>query len=126
MSERGVDLEELKAEQGLAEADDFDFVCHLAFGRKPATRRERAAKARRRDVFDKYGDQARAVLDALFEKYDADGIYEIEDLNVLKLKPFAQMGKPSKFVGFFGGKVAYLQAVKELENALYADEEAAL
>ena len=126
LSERGVDLEALKAEQGLAEADDFDFVCHLAFGRKPATRRERAAKARRRDVFAKYGDEARAVLDALLEKYARDGIYEIENIDVLKLEPFVRMGKPKTIVGFFGGKAEYLQAVKELEQAIYADEEAAL
>ena len=126
LSERGLDLEALKAEQGLAEADDFDFVCHLAFGRKPATRRERAAKARRRDVFAKYGDEARAVLDALLEKYARDGIYEIENIDVLKLEPFVRMGKPKTIVGFFGGKAEYLQAVKELEQAIYADEEAAL
>ena len=50
------------------------------------------------------------------------GIYEIEKTEVLKLDPFLKMGKPSKIAGFFGGRNGYLQAVKELEDALYKDE----
>ena len=32
------------------------------------------------------------------------------------------MGKPARIAGYFGGRDGYMKAVKELENAIYADE----
>lgn len=49
-------------------------------------------------------------------------IYEIEKTEILKLDPFLKLGKPAKIAGYFGGKAGYMQAVKELEEAIYADE----
>jgi len=120
--ERGIDLEKMKAEQGMTDVDDFDFICHVAFDRKPLTRRERANNVKRRDFLSKYSGAAREVLEALLDKYRNAGIYEIEKTEILKLDPFLKMGKPAKIAGLFGGKDGYLQAVKELENALYEDE----
>ena len=122
LRERGIDLEKLKSEQNMTEVDDFDFICHVAFDKKPLTRRERAHNVKKRDFFGKYGGAAREVLEALLERYMNVGIYEIEKTEVLKLDPFLKMGKPSKIAGFFGGRNGYLQAVKELEDALYKDE----
>lgn len=101
------------------EVDDFDFICHIAFDQKPLTRRQRAEKVKQRNIFAKYGETARAVLEALLDKYASDGIYEIEDLDILKLDPFIQFGKPSKIAQLFGGKECYLRAVRELENEIY-------
>ncbi len=120
--ERGIDLEAIKSEQDMADVDDFDFICHVAFDRKPLTRRERANNVKRRDFLSKYSGAAREVLEALLDKYRNAGIYEIEKTEILKLDPFLKMGKPAKIAGLFGGKDGYLQAVKELENALYEDE----
>ncbi len=86
LREHGIDLEQMKAEQGMADVDDFDFICHVVFDKKPLTRREKT--------------------------------------EVLKLDPFAKLGKPSRIAGYFGGRDAYLQAVKELEDALYTEDEA--
>lgn len=122
LRERGIDLEKIKSEQNMTEVDDFDFICHVAFDKKPLTRRERAHNVKKRDFFGKYSGAARAVLEALLEQYMNVGIYEIEKTEVLKLDPFLKMGKPSKIAGFFGGRNGYLQAVKELEDALYRDE----
>lgn len=120
--ERGIDLEAIKSEQDMADVDDFDFICHVAFDRKPLTRRERANNVKKRDFLSKYSGAAREVLEALLDKYMNAGIYEIEKTEILKLDPFLKMGKPAKIAGLFGGKDGYLQAVKELENALYEDE----
>ena len=116
---RGIDLEKIKKDEGMADVDDFDFICHVAYNKKPLTRRERANKVKKRNIFGKYGDAAKAVLEALLEKYANSSIYEIESIDVLKLDPFVKFGKPSKIAQLFGGKEKYLQAVQELENELY-------
>jgi len=117
--ERGIDIESLKADQGMADVDDFDFICHLAFGQKPLTRRERANEVKKRDFLSKYKGVARDVLEALLDKYMNTGIYEIEKTEVLRLDPFLKFGKPSKIAQFFGGKAGYLEAIRELEQELY-------
>ena len=122
LRERGIDLELMKAEQNMSDVDDFDFICHVAFDKKPLTRRERANNVKKRDFLSKYSGAARQVLEALLDKYMNTGVYEIEKTEILKLDPFLKMGKPSKIAGYFGGKEGYLKAVKELENAIYSDE----
>lgn len=117
--ERGIDLEKIKAEEGMSEVDDFDFICHIAYNQKPLTRKERAENVKKRNVFGKYGDAARAVLEALLDKYADSGIYEIEDIDILRLDPFVKFGKPSRIASLFGGKEGYLQAVRELEREIY-------
>ena len=120
--ERGIDLELMKADQNMADVDDFDFICHVAFDKKPLTRKERANNVKKRDFLSKYSGVAKEVLEALLYKYMNTGIYEIEKTEILKLDPFLKLGKPAKIAGYFGGKAGYLQAVKELEEAIYADE----
>ena len=118
----GIDLEKLKAEQNMAEVDDFDFICHIAFDKKPLTRKERANNVKKRDFLSKYSGMAREILNALLDKYMNTGIYEIEKTDILKLDPFIKYGKPSKIASYFGSRDAYLKAVQELENEIYTDE----
>lgn len=120
--ERGIDLELMKSEQNMSDVDDFDFICHVAFDKKPLTRKERANNVKKKDFLSKYSGIAREVLESLLDKYMNIGIYEIEKKEILKLDPFQKLGKPAKIAGYFGGKVGYMQAVKELEEAIYADE----
>lgn len=122
LRERGIDLEAMKAEQNMADVDDFDFICHVAFDKKPLTRRERANNVKKRDFLSRYSGAAREVLEALLDKYMNTGIYEIEKTEILKLDPFMKMGKPSKIASYFGGRDGYLKAVKELEHEIYIDE----
>ncbi len=121
LRQRGIDLEQVKAEQGMTDVDDFDFICHVAFDRKPLTRRERANSVKKCDFLSKYSSAARQVLEALLDKYCNIGIYEIEKTEVLKLDPFLKMGKPAKIASYFGGKEGYLKAVRELEQAIYQE-----
>lgn len=122
LRERGIDLELMKAEQAMSDVDDFDFICHVAFDKKPLTRRERADNVKKRDFLSRYSGAAREVLEALLDRYMNTGIYEIEKTDILKLDPFAKLGKPARIAGYFGGRDGYMQAVKALENAIYADE----
>ena len=119
LREQGIDLEQMKADQGMSDVDDFDFICHVAYDQKPLTRRERANNVKKRDFLSKYSGVARDVLEALLEKYMNSGIYEIEKTEILQLDPFKKFGKPSKIATYFGGKDGYLKAIKELEAELY-------
>lgn len=119
LEQQGIDLEQMKTDQNMTDVDDFDFICHVAFDQKPLTRRERANNVKKRDFLSKYSGVAREVLEALLDKYMNSGVYEIEKTEILQLDPFKKYGKPSKIATYFGGKVGYLNAVKELEEELY-------
>ena len=105
----------------MGDIDDFDFIIHVAFDKKPLTRKERANDVKKRDFISKYSGTARAVIEALLDMYSNEGIYQIEDTQVLKLDPFIRMGKPAAIVKLFGGKDGYLQAIKELEREIYKE-----
>ena len=118
LASQGVFFEELAAEVG-RDFDPFDLVCHVAFDRPPLTRRERANGVKKRDLFGKYETKARAVLEALLEKYADAGILSLESMEILKVDPFRTFGTPIEIVNLFGGKSGYLKALRELESALY-------
>lgn len=125
LEEYGIVLENLAAEVG-RDYGDFDLICHIAFGQPPLTRKERANKVKKRNYFTKYGDQARAVLEALLEKYADEGIRTLENAKVLKLKPFDKIGTPVEIINqIFGGKENYEQAINELEQALFDQDRSA-
>lgn len=119
LEQRGVILANLAEAVG-KDFGDFDLLVHVAFGAPPLTRRERAEKVKKRNYFAKYGDKARAVLEALLDKYADEGVETIEDAKVLRLKPFTQLGTPMEIIkGAFGGKDAYEAALRELEDQIY-------
>jgi type I restriction enzyme R subunit len=122
-------LAELEAEGVLIDAlaaevnkdlDPFDLLLHVAYDQPPLTRRERAQRVKKRNVFTQYGPVARKVLDALLDKYADEGIATIESNEVFKLQPFTDLGSPVELVRSFGGRPQYLSALQALEQALYA------
>ena len=121
---RGVILEALEDAVG-RDLDPFDLICHIVFDQPPLTRQERVAAVRKRDVFTKYGEPARQVLEALLDKYADAGIIPIEKAAVLQVQPFREMGTPTELIGHFGDKAAYTKALRELEEELYRVESAA-
>ena len=119
LKDLGIDLELIKKEQNMTDVDDFDFICHIAFNQKPLTRRERAENVKKRDIFTKYGEAAKEVINALLDKYAELGIYDIESTEILKQNPFTKYGKPARIAALFGGNEKYRAALRELENELY-------
>ena len=119
LRERGIDLQALKEDQNMSDVDDFDFICHVAYDKKPLTRKERAEGVKKQDFFTKYSGAAKEVLEILLEKYMNLGIDQIESKKILRLDPLKRFGSPTKIVGYFGGKAAYLSAVRSLEEAIY-------
>lgn len=120
LAEEGLPLDVIADELGL-DLDPFDLICHIAFDAKPLTRKERADNVLKRDVFTKYGPQARAVLEALLDKYADDGVISIDDPKILKINPFSGMGTEVELIRAFGKKNDYIRAVHEMQTALYEE-----
>jgi len=120
--------EELAQEKGqgsaLQEADPFDVLLHVAYDQPLLTRSERAKRAKQTlladGVYAKYGDTARKVLEALIDKYADEGIFAIENNDILKVQPFTQMGSNVELMKSFGGsKLHYQAAMAQLGQAIY-------
>lgn len=120
LAAQGVLIEELQEQIG-QEFDPFDLLCHVVFDRPPLTRKERVNNVKKRNYFAKYGKQAQAVLNALLDKYADTGVANLENMDVLKIRPISDFGNPAYIVNrIFKGKKAFEQALQELEEALYA------
>jgi type I restriction enzyme R subunit len=115
---KGVFIEELAAQVG-RDYDAFDLLCHVAFDQPPLTRRERAERVKKRNLFGKYGEKARAVLGALLEKYAETGIESLDSMEILKVEPIRHLGTPVEIVRSFGDREQYQAAIRELQAALY-------
>ena len=119
LAQRGVDMDLLRRELKNPDADEFDLICEVAFGRAPMTRQMRASRARRGAFLEKYQGVAREVLDLLISIYAREGIQEVDNIAVLKSQEFVPLGGMVKVVKAFGGKDKYKAAVAELESVLY-------
>ena len=117
---QGVIFEALEDEIG-KDFDAFDLICHIAFDQPALTKKERANNVRKRNYFTKYNAQARQVLDALLDKFADQGIQPIEDVQILRVPPFNQMGSLMEIIQAFGSPEEYTNALKELGNQLYDD-----
>ena len=120
LAEEGLVLDVIVGEVN-KDLDPFDLICHVAFDAKPLTRRERAQNVRKRDVFGKYGDQARMVLNALLAKYADEGLLDLGDAAVLRIPPLNELGTPVQLIKAFGGKAQFVAAVNDLQEALYQE-----
>lgn len=118
LKNEGLLLDPLADEVG-KDLDPFDLICHVAFDQPPLTRRDRVENVRKRDVFTKYGTQTRAVLEALLQKYQDEGVTTLDDPRILKVAPFDSMGTPVQLLKQFGGRKGFEKAVRELQSALY-------
>lgn len=119
LEEHGIFLDALAEEVG-KDFDPFDLICHVAWGKPPLTRKERVNKVKKRNYFEKYGEKAQAVIDALLEKYATEGIVNIEGFKVLSIDPFSNMGTPIEIVESVGGRDKYLEILEEIKKDLYA------
>ena len=120
LAAEGLPLDPIAEELG-KDLAPFDLICHVAFDKKPLTRRERAENVKKRDVFSKYGSKARAVLDALLAKYADEGVINLDDANVLRIAPFTALGTPVQLIKAFGDRQGFERAVHELQTALYQE-----
>ncbi|QQO20534.1 DEAD/DEAH box helicase family protein [Bradyrhizobium diazoefficiens] len=121
LAERGIGFDELAEQTQQPDADPFDLLCHLAFSAPLRTRRERAQrlKQERKDFFEKYGPEARQVLDELLEKYAQHGDAQFVLPDVLHVPPISNHGNPGEIIKLFGGAEQLRIAVTDLQGILY-------
>lgn len=120
LATHGVLLEQIRAELGITDMDDFDLICHIAYGMKPITRSERVKHIRKSKLLDKYTGIARDVIDRLLEKYCDEGVEDVDDIAILKLDEFKEFGTPKYIINnIFGGRENYISAVTIIKNNLY-------
>jgi type I restriction enzyme R subunit len=122
LEERGIDFTELAEAAKQPDADPFDLLCHLAFNAPLRTRRERAQRLRetQKDLFNRYGPEARQILNELLEKYAEHGDAQFLLPDVLKVPPLSLHGQVADIVRLFGGADELRGAVAELQRSLYA------
>lgn len=124
LEEQGILFEELREEVKQKTGKDlsiFDLICHVTFDMPPLSRKERAEKVKKRNYFVKYSEKARAILNALIDKFADEGIMEIENRSILNFQPFDKFGTPVEIIKEFGGKDKYEEAIRELEKELFND-----
>jgi len=122
LEERGIDFDSLAAAANQPDADPFDLLCHLAFNAPLRTRRERAdqLKKEKKDFFDQYGPEAKAILNELLEKYAEHGTAQFVLPDVLHVPPISERGNVMEIAGLFGGPERLREAVNQLQTLLYA------
>ncbi len=122
LAQRGISFDELAETAKQPNADPFDLLCHLAFNAPLRTRRERAQRLReeRKDFFDQYGPEARAILHELLEKYAEHGTAQFLLPDVLKVPPISERGNVIEIAKMFGGGEKLRDAVNQLQTLLYA------
>jgi len=122
LGERGIDFKELAVATGQPDADPFDLLCHVAYNAPLRTRRERADRLRldKKDFFDRYGPEAKAVLQELLEIYADHGPTQFVLPDVLQLPPISAHGNVMEIAAFFGGPDPLREAVQQLQALLYA------
>lgn len=121
LKENNVLLDAVREENtALADCDDFDIICHVAYDQKPLTRKERIDGVKKRNYLAKYEGSARKVIEGLMEKYGEVGVTNIENPQILSLNPFTQIAKRPRIMrGIFKSPEEYNEAVRDLENELY-------
>lgn len=121
LAERGISFDDLAEAAKQPEADPFDLLCHVAFNAPLRSRRERAQRLRseRKDFFERFGPEARKVLEELLEKYAEHGDAQFTLPEVLRIPPISDHGQPGEIMRLFGGPDQLRQAVHDLQNLLY-------
>jgi type I restriction enzyme R subunit len=123
LADRGIDFDELKQVTKLPEADPFDLLCHIAFDAPVLTCKQRAERLRRRqaDFFEEYGEDARAILEIILDKYAEKGVEEFNIPTTFKAnREFDKYGNVAEIAQRFGGVQQLKETIYLLQNLLYS------
>jgi len=107
-----------------SDADQFDLLCHVAFGSPVRTRSDRAtAFSNREQTFiGRHKEDARKVILELLDKYRAAGIDQIEP-DVFQVSPFRKWGGAYKIKDWFGGVEVLRESLQEMRERIYPESE---
>jgi type I restriction enzyme, R subunit len=121
LESRGIALEELIEASKQPDADPFDLLCQVAYSAPVRTRRERADRLRKeqKEFFERYGKDARSVLDDILGKYVQYGTAQFKIPDILKVPPISDRGTVIDISKMFGGTEKLRAAVSEMQTLLY-------
>ncbi len=119
---RGVTFDYLASVTGQNDADPFDLLCHIAYQAPLRTRRERSDRLRKeqRAFFEKFGPDARRILEEILDKYVELGAAQFKLPDILKLPPLIRHGNPLEIAEKFGGAKKLRSALANMQSMLYA------
>ncbi|MEH1998940.1 MAG: DEAD/DEAH box helicase family protein [Nostoc sp.] len=123
LADNGIDFEDLKKLSNQPDADPFDLLCHIAFDAPVVTCKQRAESLRHRnlDFFQQYGEDARAILEIILDKYAQKGVDEFNIPTTFKAnRDFDKYGNVAEIAQRFGGVQQLRDAVQQLQNLLYS------
>ncbi|GAB62268.1 MAG: DEAD/DEAH box helicase [Candidatus Jettenia sp.] len=123
LKDKGITFEQLAEATKQYNADPFDLLCHVAYNAPLRTRRERAERVlkEKKDFFEKFGDEARHILNEVLDKYIDYGIEQLTDMNIFKIPPISRYGNLMEISGLFGGPTALRNSLEELQNLIYSN-----
>ena len=121
LADRGIDFEDLKTVTNQPDADPFDLLCHIAFKAPVMTCQQRVERLKRqkKDFFDQYGADAKAILEILLDGYAQGGPQQLIMPASLKVKAVEKYGNVREIAAKFGGADKLKQAVEQLQTLLY-------
>ncbi len=119
LEREGVALDDLTRTIGEDHAT-LDVLAHAGFAAPLITRRERSRSLPVRTLLAAQTELPRAVLLGLLDKF-IEGVETVGDIELLRVRPFDQMGTLVELVRAFGGRPKYEKALAALEKALYAE-----
>jgi type I restriction enzyme, R subunit len=122
LEERGISFDELANAAHQPDADPFDLLCHVAFNAPLRTRPERAEDLRKdkKNFFEQYKPEARAVLAEMLDKYIEYGTAQFQIPEIFKIPPISERGTVPEIAALFGGAEKMRAAVNEMQALLYA------
>lgn len=118
LENKNIYFDVLKDEVG-GDFDEFDIICHLAFDKKPLTKKERVLGVKNSNYLKKYSGVAVEILEILLDRYADEGIKVFEGFEALKLPRFAKYGTAPKILQSFGGKEKYLNIMRDISHEIY-------
>ena len=115
----GISLNQLEEITQIKEADYFDLLCHVAFGMRPITRKQRAERVKKAEKLQTYSEKDREIIQLILEKYIEFGAEELSP-NIIKVHPISQKGNVMEIVNEFGGIDEFKKVLTEIQQLLYA------
>lgn len=122
LDEHGIDAEQLTTVAEMPGADVVDVLRHLAWDLPVPTRAHRASRARQEHAEElaALSVQARAVLEALLDRYAKHGVGEVTAGEALQVAPLSGLGTPVEIARYFGGPDLLHARIDDLQRWLYS------
>lgn len=119
LKQSGISFEQLEEITQLKGTDYFDLLCHVAYGLKPLTRKQRAEQISKAEKLQSYSQKAQEIIHLIIDKYVEFGVMELTP-KIIEVHPISEKGNVTEIVNEFGGIDEFKQALNNIQQLLYA------